>query len=197
MIFKEESILFPMALETLAEDEWIKIHDDSGEIGFCLIEPEDKWIAKRLKANKDTEAKTKASYEGHIKFETGYFTKEELESMLNAMPVDITFVDKNDVVKYFSRGDERIFARTKAVIGRSVQNCHPPASVHIVQKIVEDFKSGKKDHEDFWIKMGDKYVYIRYIAVRNKDGEYLGTLEFTQNIAPIKAIEGEKRLLSE
>ena len=117
--------------------------------------------------------------------------------MLNTIPGDITFVDKNDKVKYFSQGKERIFARTKAVIGRSVQHCHPPASVHIVDKIVNSFKSGEKDHEDFWIKMGDKFVLIRYFAVRNKDGEYLGTLEFTQNIAPLKELEGEKRLLSE
>ncbi len=201
MIFKEENILFPMALDTLTEDEWISIYDDSDEIGFCLIEPETEWRKRRAEAKKEVEKEiekeaTKTS-EDYIKFETGYFTVEELESMLNTLPVDITFVDKNDTVKYFSQGKERIFARTKAVIGRSVQNCHPPASVHVVEKIVEDFKSGKKDHEDFWIKRGDKYVLIRYFAVRNKDGEYLGTLEFTQDIAPIKAIEGEKRLLSD
>lgn len=104
----------------------------------------------------------------------------------------MTFIDKDDIVKYFSQGKDRIFARTKAVIGRSVQNCHPPASVHIVDKILDDLKSGRKDHEDFWIKMGDLYVLIRYFAIRSKEGEYLGTLEFSQNIAPIKAIEGEK-----
>ncbi len=201
MIFKEEKILFPMALDTLTEDEWISIYDDSDEIGFCLIEPESEWRKKRAEAKKEVveevEEKEVEASEGYIKFETGYFTKEELESMLNSMPVDITFVDKNDNVKYFSQGKERIFARTRAVIGRTVHNCHPPASVHVVEKIVEDFKSGKKDHEDFWIKMGDKYVLIRYFAVRNKDGQYLGTLEFTQDIAPIQALEGEKRLLSD
>lgn len=116
--------------------------------------------------------------------------------MLNAMPVDITFVDKDGIVKYFSQGTERIFPRTKAVIGRTVANCHPPASVHVVENIVEELMSGKKDNEDFWIKMGDKYILIRYFAVRDKDGSYLGTLEFTQNISPIKDIEGEKRLMS-
>jgi len=201
MIFKEENILFPMALDTLTEDEWISIYDDSDEIGFCLVEPETDWRKRRAEAKKEVEAEIEKeaskTSQDYIKFETGYFTVEELESMLNSMPVDITFVDKNDVVKYFSQGKERIFARTKAVIGRSVQNCHPPASVHVVEKIVEDFKSGKKDHEDFWIKRGDKFVLIRYFAVRNEDGEYLGTLEFTQDIAPIKALEGEKRLLSD
>lgn len=196
MIFKEENILFPMALDTLTEDEWISIYNDSDEIGYAFIEPKDEWKGRRAEAFKEVEDKVEAK-EDHIKFETGFFTLEELESMLNTIPGDITFVDKNDKVKYFSQGKERIFARTKAVIGRSVQHCHPPASVHIVDKIVNSFKSGEKDHEDFWIKMGDKFVLIRYFAVRNKDGEYLGTLEFTQNIAPLKELEGEKRLLSE
>lgn len=194
MIFKEESILFPMALETLTEDEWIAIYKESDEIGYALIEPETQWELKRINIS-DTEEKLPEA--GHVKFETGFLTPEEISQILNVIPGDMTFIDKNDTVKYFSQGKERIFARTKAVIGRSVQNCHPPASVHIVDKILEDFKSGKKDHEDFWIKMGDLYVLIRYFAVRSKDGEYLGTLEFTQNIAPIKGIEGEKRLLSE
>ena len=194
MIFKEESILFPMALETLTEDEWITIYKESDEIGYALIEPETQWELKRINIS-DTEEKLPEA--GHVKFETGFLTPEEISQILNIIPGDMTFIDKNDTVKYFSQGKERIFARTKAVIGRNVQNCHPPASVHIVDKILEDFKSGKKDHEDFWIKMGDLYVLIRYFAVRSKDGEYLGTLEFTQNIAPIKEIEGEKRLLSE
>ncbi len=159
-----------------------------------MIEPETQWELKRINIS-DTEEKLPEA--GHVKFETGFLTPEEISQILNIIPGDMTFIDKNDTVKYFSQGKERIFARTKAVIGRSVQNCHPPASVHIVDKILEDFKSGKKDHEDFWIKMGDLYVLIRYFAVRSKDGEYLGTLEFTQNIAPIKGIEGEKRLLSE
>ena len=117
--------------------------------------------------------------------------------MLNTLPFDITFVDKSDVVKYFSESTERIFPRTKAVIGRNVSNCHPPASVNVVEKIVADFKSGKKDHEDFWIKMGEKYILIRYFAVRNEKGEYMGVVEVTQNIKPIQEITGEKRLLSE
>ncbi len=196
MIFKEEKILFPMALETLSEDEWISIYNDSDEIGFAFIEPKNEWKIRRKEAFEELEDKVEAK-DDHIKFETGFFTNEELESMLNAIPGDMTFVDKNDKVKYFSQGKERIFARTKAVIGRSVQHCHPPASVHVVEKIVDSFKSGEKDHEDFWIKMGDKIVLIRYFAVRNKEGEYLGTLEFTQDIAPLKALEGEKRLLSE
>ncbi|MBZ2175979.1 DUF438 domain-containing protein [Schnuerera sp. xch1] len=193
MVYKEEKILFPMALETLSEDEWISVYNDSDEIGYTLIEPQTEWEVKRAITTKGETV----SEEGSIKFETGVLSIEELESMLNTVPGDMTFIDKDDVVKYFSQGKERIFARTKTVIGRTVQNCHPPASVHVVEKILEDFKSGKKDEESFWIKMGDVYVYIRYFAVRDKNGEYLGTLEFTQNIKPIQEIEGEKRLLSE
>ncbi|AMW33102.1 hypothetical protein SAMN04488510_10550 [Fervidobacterium changbaicum] len=132
-----------------------------------------------------------------IKLPSGEFEIEELQYMLNTLPVDITFVDRNDQVKYFSEGKERIFLRTRDIIGRKVQNCHPPKSVHIVEKILRDFKSGKRDHADFWIKLGDKYVLIRYFAVRNEKGEYLGTLEVTQDIAPIQQITGEKRIYDE
>lgn len=218
MIFKEENILFPMSQDTLNEDEWMKIARESHELGYCIYEPKREWKPARVnveeKAEQESEAPTGAIPEGvtsgdaasggaaprgagYINFETGALTGEEIEAMLNTMPVDITFVDKDGIVKYFSQGTERIFPRTKAVIGRNVQNCHPPASVHIVEKVVDDLMSGRKDHEDFWIKMGDKYTLIRYFAVRDKEGNYLGTLEFTQNIAPIKAIEGEKRLMSE
>lgn len=196
MIFKEENILLPMCKDTLTEDEWITVAEESGEIGYCLIESVAQWKPKRVNLEKKEAGKAAEGTPGYIKLETGVFKLEELEAMLNTLPFDITFVDKDDVVKYFSQGKERIFARTKAVIGRKVQNCHPPASVHIVQKIVEDFKSGAKDHEDFWIKMGDVYALIRYFAVRDAEGNYLGTVEVTQNIKPIQEIQGEKRLLS-
>jgi DUF438 domain-containing protein len=138
----------------------------------------------------------KAISEGYIKMETGILSLKQLELLLNHLPVDITFIDQDDVVRYFSHGKERIFARTKAVIDRTVQNCHPPRSVHTFEELLVDFKSGKKDSEDFWIKFKDKYVYIRYFAVRDEFGNYIGTLEFTQNIAPIQVIDGEKRMLS-
>lgn len=194
MIFKEENILFPMTVDTFTEDEWIKIMQESDEIGYCLVEPIARWVPERVNVVKEEKEDIQ---KGYIKFETGFLSTKELLNILNTLPFDITFIDKDDVVKYFSQGKERIFARTKAVIGRKVQNCHPPASVHIVEKMLSDFKSGKKDHEDFWIRMGNLYVYIRYFAVRDEKGEYLGTLEVTQNIKPIKELEGEKRLLSE
>jgi DUF438 domain-containing protein len=196
MIFKEENILIPMAVDTLTEDEWLNIARESSEIGYTLISQPPEWVPERTGVAKDMQRTPEALPKGNIKFETGILTQQELEYMLSTLPVDITFIDKNDTVKFFSNNADRIFARTKAVIGRTVQNCHPPASVQVVNKLLEDFKSGKKDSEDFWIKMGDLYVYIRYFAVRNDKGEYLGTMEVTQNIKPIQEIQGEKRLMS-
>ncbi|WP_453993949.1 DUF438 domain-containing protein [Bacillus nitroreducens] len=190
MIYREENILFPMSVNHLTEDEWLKIAHESDEIGFCLISPND-WKPKRSIIEDDQVATN-----GFIKMETGLLSLKQLELMLNHLPVDITFIDKDDVVRYFSKGKERIFARTKAVIGRTVQNCHPPRSVHIVEDLLDDFKAGRKDVEDFWINTKGKYVYIRYFAVRDETGEYIGTMEFSQNIAPIQKIEGEKRILS-
>lgn len=133
--------------------------------------------------------------EGVLQFETGSLSKEEIEAILNALPVDISFVDANDAVKYFNKAEKRIFVRTKAVIGRKVQLCHPQKSVHIVNKILEAFKTGKKDVAEFWIAMDNRLIHIRYFAVRDKDEKYLGTMEVTQDLTDIKKIEGQKRLL--
>ncbi|WP_059048804.1 DUF438 domain-containing protein [Paenibacillus senegalimassiliensis] len=210
MIFKEENILLPMALEKLTEDEWVSIAKESDEIGFCLTAPDQEWIPERVPLQASPEGERNAEVageteqepqevqppQGFVKFETGLLSMEQLEAVMNHLPVDLTFIDENDVVRYFSHGKERIFARTKAVIGRTVQNCHPPQSVHVVNQLLADFKAGIKDAEDFWIPFKDKFVYIRYFAVRSEDGRYLGTLEFTQNIAPIRELEGEKRIMS-
>lgn len=197
MIFKEENILFPMAMDTLSEDEWKKILEDSDEIGYCLIQPDTRWNPERVDPVQQAKAEEKPM-ENIVGFDAGAMTYEEINALLNTLPFDITFVGRDDTVRYFTQGKDRIFARPKSIIGRKVQNCHPPASVHIVEKIMADLKSGKKDHEDFWIRMGDKVTaYIRYYAVRNDKGEYLGVAEVTQNIKPIQELEGEKRLLSE
>ena len=130
-----------------------------------------------------------------VVFETGEFSTKELEAVLNTLPVDITFVDKEDRVRYFSQSKERIFPRTKAVIGRKVQQCHPQRSLHVVEEILNDFKENKREEAGFWINMGGRLIYIRYFAVRDKAEKYLGCLEVTQDITDIKKIEGEKRLL--
>ena len=195
MIFKEENIMAPMLLDHLTQEEWKKIADESHEIGF-LIKKVSEW--NPVIPTKDAVVKEEENVqEGLIKLPSGIFTTEQLTCMLNTLPFDITFVDKDDFVKYFSEGKERTFIRTRSIIGRNVSNCHPPASVHIGEKIVNDFKTGRKDQEDFWIKLGDKFVLIRYYAVRNDKGEYLGVLEVTQDIKEIQQIVGEKRLVSE
>jgi hypothetical protein len=195
MIFKEEKILFPMALETLTEDEWYEIYKQSPEIGFCLTKPAAEWKPRRVSLEEKQEVIADDRTSGVIRFKTGMLTPGEIELIFNTLPVDITFVDKSDTVKYFSAGKERIFTRTTTVIGRTVQNCHPPASVHIVEKLLQDFKEGKKDFEEFWLNLQGKMIYIRYFAVRDEKDEYIGTLEVTQDIGGIKALEGEKRLI--
>ena len=202
MIYKEEKILFPMSLETLTEDEWILIYNESDEIGFALIVPENEWEYKRIKGQeKDSEESGEEVFDeikdGRIKFENGSLTAEQLKGIFDILPGEVSFVDHNDKVRFFSKGEQRIFARTKAVIGREVENCHPPKSAHVVDKIVSDFRNGLKDTEDFWIDKGDMFLLIRFFAVRNEKGEYLGTLEYVQNMASVRALTGEKRILSE
>jgi len=121
--------------------------------------------------------------------------KEQLAGILEAIPIEISFVDENNLVKFWNKHETRIFKRPVSVIGKSVQNCHPKHSVDKVNQILSDFKSGKRSSAEFWINVGERKVYIRYFAVRDKAGKYLGTLEATQDITEIKKIEGEKRLL--
>ena len=122
-------------------------------------------------------------------------SKEQLEGILEAIPVEISFVDENDLVKLWNKHETRIFKRPISVIGKSVQNCHPKQSVDKVNTVLSDLKSGKRDFAEFWIDLRGRKIYIRYFAVRDKDGKYLGTLEVGQDITDIKQIEGEKRLL--
>ena len=198
MIYKEESILFPMVLETLTEDEWLQIRSDSAEIGFAFVEPGTLWHPANVNVEQKMRRQGDAPADGgFIRFEPGLLTPEEIKAIFNTLPVDITFVDKDGAVKYFSQPKERIFARPASVIGRQVSNCHPPASVHIVEQIANDLKMGEKDHEDFWIRMGEKTVYIRYFAVRNDKDEFLGIMEVSQDIRPIQELTGEKRLVTQ
>jgi len=191
MIYKEEQILFPMCLDVFTEIEWYEIYQQSDSVGYCLYAPTEDWTPsiEIIKASKPVE-------DSKIQLSTGSFTKEELESVFASLPLDLTFVDKDDNVRYFSHGKDRIFERSKAILGRKVQFCHPPSSVHVVEKILNDFKTGEQDSAKFWINFKGKFVHIAYYAVRNEKRDYLGTLEVTQDIAPLREIEGERRLLS-
>ncbi len=194
MIFKENKILFPMLMETLSENDWLLIQEDSDQIGYCLIEPSLKWVPHKTVLTEMRDAKSLRT-QGVIKFETGILTPKEIELIFSHLPIDITFVGKDDLVKFFSASKERIFHRTKTIIGRKVENCHPPASVHIVEQLAEELKSGKKAKEAFWLRLGDKYIHIEYIAVRDTNGEFVGVLEATQDIKPLQEITGEKRIM--
>jgi len=190
-IYKENKILFPTALDKLTE-EWLEVAHAMNEVGYA------KYTDQELINNlKNRNASQSRNIEGYINLDSGRFTVEELEALFEALPIEVTFINKDDTVQFFNRGDKRVFVRTKAVLGRSVQNCHPPKSVHIVNKILEDFKSGKRSVAEFWINMQGRLIYIRYFAVRDKNGEYLGTLEVTQDVTEIKKLEGEKRIYSE
>jgi DUF438 domain-containing protein len=193
MTTKEEEILLPMALDTLTEADWYAVQKQSLEIGYCLYDPKETWKPGWVQEDTLHEMNKNAD---SVQLPSGGFTVEELLAILNRLPIDMTFVDRNDKVKYFSQGEERIFQRNRAILNRDVRHCHPPASAHIVDKIIEDFKSGKATRAPFWINMGGKMIHIEYFALRNEKGEYLGTLEVSHNVTPYRELEGEQRILS-
>ena len=193
MTIKEEEILFPMLMDTLADGDWYQIQKQSLEIGYCLYDPQIEWKPEGI----ETEDINSAQKEGgNIQLPTGGFTAEELLAILNTLPVDMTFVDRNDKVKYFSQSSDRIFQRNRAILNRAVRHCHPPASAHIVDKILDDFKSGRQNRAPFWINMKGKMIHIEYFELRNEAGEYLGTLAVAQDLTPYRELEGEHRILS-
>ena len=183
MVYKEENILFPLCKDTFTEDEW-------KEIEAQFKDPMAAVYKKKGEEGSEAVANT-----GAIELDVGVLTPEQINLILKHLPIDMTFVDEKDEVAYFSLGPERIFERARAVIGRKVQFCHPPASMGVVEQILDDFRSGRRDSADFWINMKDMVVYIRYFAVRDETGKYRGTLEVSQNITDIQKITGEKRIL--
>ncbi|WP_259459570.1 DUF438 domain-containing protein [Mesotoga sp. HF07.pep.5.2.highcov] len=185
-IYKEHKILFPSALKLLSKNEWESIRVEFDEIGYFSFEPMPFVFSEEVSKNNGVE--------GLVNLGSGFLKVDQLLLMLNSLPFDITFVDENDTVRYFSEGKERIFVRTRAIIGRKVQNCHPQKSAHVVNRILEDFKNGVRDVAEFWLNLGPKIVHIRYFALRDTLGKYAGTLEVTQEISSIKALEGEKRI---
>ncbi len=194
MINKEESILFPMALEKLTPSDWVEVRRGEEEIGYALVAPGNEW-RPRPAAGTAPDAQEKEGPAGAIELATGRLTPEQVNLLLTHLPVDITFVDENDKVRYYSAGKHRIFTRSPAIIGRKVQNCHPPASVHVVEKILAEFRDGTKNEAEFWLTMNGRFIHIRYFAVRDAEGRYRGVVEVTQDVTDIRALEGEKRLL--
>jgi DUF438 domain-containing protein len=193
MIVKEEEILLPMLMDALSDADWYEIQKQSLEFGYCLYDPPVEWAPPGVEAVSPVAIQQQA---GRIELPTGSFSVEDLLAILNTLPVDITFVGSDDKVKYFSQSNERIFQRNRAILNRDVRHCHPPASAHIVDKILEDFKSGRQTRAPFWINMRGRMIHIEYFALRNDEGEYLGTLEASQDLTGYRALEGEQRILS-
>ncbi len=210
MFFKEDRILFPTALQLLSEEDWRAIRAQEAEVGYAYIQPGDRWppegipaapaappppAAPAEAAPPPSPARTLVSILLHL--DTGTLTPEEVNRILNGLPLEITYVDREDTVRYFNRTRERTFLRPPAAIGRKVQKCHPPASLHRVQRILDDFRAGRRDVAEFWIQMQGRFIHIRYFALRDEHGEYQGTLEVVQDVTDIRALEGERRLLDE
>jgi uncharacterized protein len=191
MIYKEENILLPMSLDTLTEDEWAEIWSVSPGYGWCLVEPREGYEPPTAVIKEGLKLRAAEA----VMLPTGNLSIEQLIAIFKTLPADLTFVDADDRVCFFSEGPQRVFARSKAIIGRKVQHCHPPRSVGVVDRILEDFREGRQSVAEFWINFHGRYVHIRYFAVRDREGKYAGTLEVTQDITQIRKLEGERRLL--
>jgi PAS domain S-box-containing protein len=188
---KENSILFPAAMRVITEEEWPQIRRQFDELGYCCFTPP----VSPAGDVRGADAPAGPAADGTVAFATGALSVAQLSALLDSLPIDVTFVDKDDTVRYFNQAADRIFPRAKAIIGRTVQNCHPSKSLDRVQAILDGFRDGTLPKAEFWIPADEKLVYIRYLPVRDAAGRYLGCLEVTQDIAPIKKIEGQKRLL--
>jgi len=195
MIFKEENLLFPMSLDALSEAEWYEIYRQSPEIGYCLFDPQVEWRPAGPAGGAGAAA-PEGKPEERIRLPSGSFSPVELQAVLNSLTVDMTFVDAEDTVRFFNQAPQRIFTRTRAILGRKVQQCHPPDSVHVVERILKDFKAGKEDRAAFWIELKGRFVHIEYVALRDAAGRYLGTLEISQDLTDKRKLAGEQRLLS-
>ncbi len=197
MFYKEEKILFPLCLEVLTEEDWAAVREGEGEFGYALVEPATDAGARATGAGPEAGSGPRAAEvgrTGEVRLDTGVLTAEQVRVMLAHLPVDVTFVDENDEVRYYSEGD-RVFPRSPGVIGRKVQNCHPPKSVATVQRILDSFRAGAKDVAEFWLDVGGRFVHIRYFAMRDAAGKYRGTLEVVQDVTAVRALQGQRRLL--
>ncbi len=199
--FREEYVLFPVIFDMIPEKEIHEMLEQAFDVGFAFVEPPSKRILENKPAAKDSSKKSDSFLsmdelgDRLLDFDTGRLTIKQAVIMLNHLPVDVTFVDENDEVRYFSTPGDRIFPRSKAIIGRLVENCHPPSSVHVVKELIDSFRKGEKKKESFWIQVGKKLVLIQYFALHDKEGSFRGTLEVSQDISDIRKLEGEKRLM--
>jgi len=196
MIYKEEHILFPMTLEFFSESDWISVRDGEEEIGFAFgVIPGNQWEpVTSADLHKPLPEET-VKAEGALNLDIGKLNIEQINIMLKTLPVDLTFVNENDEVAYYSDTEDRIFPRSRAIIGRKVQKCHPPKSVDVVKDILAKFKSGEKKVAEFWIQAEGAFIMIRYFAMHDDNGKYVGTLEVSQELSKLRSLEGERRLV--
>jgi len=188
---KENHVLFPMAVRALDVHEWNEARRQFQDIGPCgFAEPHAPLELSMTEVGSISPTQ-------EIILQTGRLTAAELEMVLGKLPVDFTFVDENDQVRFFSNSPDRIFIRTPAVVGRKVQNCHPESSVQVVQRILEEFKAGTRDKAEFWLETGGRFIHIRYFPLRSVTGKYKGVLEMVQDVTDIRGLKGEKRLLDD
>ncbi|WP_079718906.1 DUF438 domain-containing protein [Salegentibacter holothuriorum] len=199
LLLIEEDVLFPNALEILSEKDWIEVRKGEEEIGWMLTETPAAFPKKEeyIHPSQDT-TKRELSFnlENTAHYDEGYMSVDQVNLLLKTMPLDITYVDENDKVIFYNRGEERVFPRSAGIIGREVKFCHPPKSVGTVLKILEEFRKGTKNEASFWINFKGRLIYIRYFAVRDAEKKYKGVIEMSQDITDIKKIEGENRLLN-
>lgn len=200
LLLVEQNVLFPNALDLLTEEDWKHVRKGEEEIGWMLPEapvafPEEKEEDYIHPSQDHTKRELSFSLENTAHYDEGYMTVEQVNLLLKTMPLDITYVDENDKVIFYNRGEERVFPRSAGIIGREVKFCHPPKSVGTVLRILEEFRKGTQNESAFWINYKGRLIYIRYFAVRDRDKNYRGVIEMSQDITDIKNIEGEKRLL--
>ena len=213
MFFMEERILLPNAMRKLSEREWAEIRRGEDAIGFAWIQPGAEYDAGIVMAKgaagsgSALAAFTAAAVAGSaatpapatpadaVSLNTGSVSAAILDIALRNLPIDLSIVDDQDRVLYFSDSAHRLFPRSPAVIGRDVHNCHPQKSVAMVEKILDAFKKGERDSARFWLEMGGKFVVIEYRALRDPSGKYLGTLETGQDATELRSLTGQRRLL--
>lgn len=200
LIQVEEQRLLPNALNLLNEEDWKEMYEGDKEIGWMFSNDPVRYPQiteeEYIHPSKDKKKRELPfSLEDRTHYDEGYLTPEQVNFIFKFLPVDITYVDENDRVVFYNRGEERVFPRSAGIIGREVRFCHPPKSVDQVLKILEEFKAGRQDTAEFWIQFKGKFIHIRYFAVRDDDKVYKGVIEMSQDITDIRKLEGDKRLL--
>lgn len=189
LLQKQELILYPVASYVLSEEDFDQMYNECVDIGFAYTSKKrEKLTSKSVVDKKNDKDVLYSTF-------TGSLTKEQLTLTLDNIPIDITYVDEFDKVVYFNNAKDRFFPRSPSIVGRDVDKCHPPESVHVVNEIVEAFKEGRKDKASFWLPIKGKFIVIQYYALRNEEGNYKGVLEVSQDVTEIRALQGSRKIL--